>query len=283
MSARTSLSRRGFLAATAALPFAASLRAAFAKEVPVGLELYSVRDELTKDLDATVTAVAKMGYQIVEFYSPYFDWTPEKAKQVRKLLDNLGIGCRSTHNGTQSFTDEGLKKAVELNQIIGSKYIVMASAGRVEGLDGWKSVAQKLTSASERLVPMGMAAGYHNHQAEWKPVDGQRPIDVIAANTPKDVALQLDVGTCVEVGADPVAWINKNPGRIKSMHCKEWSAAKGYAVAFGEGQAPWKNILAAAESTGGIEYYLIEQEEAGSQGQLAMAQHCLANWKKMRA
>jgi hypothetical protein len=67
------------------------------------------------------------------------------------------------------------------------------------------------------------------------------------------------------------------------MHCKEWSAAKGYAVAFGEGQAPWKKIFDAAESTGGIEYYLIEQEEAGNQGQLAMAQRCLANWKKMRA
>ena len=283
MNAHTSLSRRSFLAAAAALPFAASLRTAFAKEVPVGLELYSVRDELTKDLNSTVTAVAKMGYQIVEFYSPYFDWTPEKAKEVRKLLDDLGIQCRSTHNGTQSFTDDGLKKAIELNQTIGSKYIVMASAGRVDGIDGWKSVAQKLTSASEHLRPLGMAAGYHNHQAEWKPVDGQRPLDVIAANTPKDVALQLDVGTCVEVGADPVAWINKNPGRIKSMHCKEWSASRKYAVPFGEGDAPWKQIFAAAESTGGIEYYLIEQEEAGNQGQLAMAQRCLANWRKMRA
>ncbi len=283
MNARTSLSRRSFLAAAAALPFAASVRVAFAKEVPVGLELYSVRDELTKDLNATVTAVAKMGYQIVEFYSPYFDWTPDKAKEVRKLLDDLGIQCRSTHNGTQSFTDDGLKKATELNQIIGSKYIVMASAGRVDGIDGWKAVAQTLTSAAERLRSLGMATGYHNHQAEWKPVDGQRPLDVIAANTPKDVALQLDVGTCVEVGADPVAWINKNPGRIKSMHCKEWSAARKYAVAFGEGEVPWKKIFDAAESTGGIEYYLIEQEEAGTEGQLAMAQRCLANWKKMRA
>ncbi len=283
MNARTPLSRRSFLAATAALPFAASVRAAFAKEIPVGLELYSVRDELAKDLNATVTAVAKMGYQIVEFYAPYFDWTPDKAKEVRKLLDDLGIQCRSTHNGTPSFTDDGLKKAIELNQIIGSKYIVMASAGRVDGIDGWKSVAQKLTSAAERLRSIGMAAGYHNHQAEWKPVDGQRPLDVIAANTPKDVALQLDVGTCVEVGADPVAWIDKNPGRIKSMHCKEWSASRKYAVPFGEGDVQWKKIFDAAESTGGIEYYLIEQEEAGNEGQFAMAQRCLANWRKMRA
>jgi len=265
-----------------AMPFATRAFAAL-KDVPVGLELYSVRDELAKDLKGTVTAVAKMGYQVVEFYSPYFDWTPDQAKDVRKLLDDLGIQCRSTHNGSPSFTADGLQKAIELNRIIGSKYIIMASAGRVTGLDGWKTVADRLTAAAEQLRPMGLATGYHNHQPEWTPVDGKRPMDVIAAGTPKDVVLQFDVGTCLEVGADPIAWINANPGRIRSMHCKEWSKTNGYGAAFGEGDAPWKQILNAAESTGGIEYYLIEQEQSGPGGQFAMAQRCLENWKKLRA
>jgi sugar phosphate isomerase/epimerase len=282
MSAPYPISRRTFLGMAGALPFAARAFAAF-KNVPVGLELYSVRDELAKDLKGTVTAVAKMGYQIVEFYSPYFDWTPDQAKDVRKLLDDLGIQCRSTHNGTDSFTPDGLKKAIDLNRTIGSKYIIMASAGRVTGLDGWKGVAEKLTAAAEQLRPLGLATGYHNHQPEWKEVDGKRPMDVIAAGTPKDVALQFDVGTCLEVGADPIAWIKANPGRIRSMHCKEWSKTNGYGSAFGEGDAPWKEILDAAESTGGIEYYLIEQEQSGPGGQLAMAQRCLENWKKLRA
>jgi sugar phosphate isomerase/epimerase len=281
MSAPTSISRRTFLAMAGTLPFAARAVAAL-KDVPVGLELYSVRDELAKDLKGTVTAVAKMGYQIVEFYSPYFDWSLDQAKDVRKLLDDLGIQCRSTHNGTPSFTPDGLKKAIELNQTIGSKYIIMASPGRVTGLDGWKAVADKLTAAAEQLRPIGLATGYHNHQPEWRDVDGKRPMDVIAAGTPKDVALQLDVGTCVEVGADPVAWINANPGRIRSMHCKEWSKASGYGVAFAEGDVPWKQILEAAETKGGIEYYLIEQEQSGPGGQFAMAERCLANWKKLR-
>src|SRR4051812_50020597 len=106
MIARTrsaeALSRRTFLAVAGLGPFAASAMAAMQKSVPVGLELYSVRNELMKDLPGTVTAVAKMGYKIVEFYSPYFDWTPDKAKEVRKLLDDLGIECRSTHNGPRS-------------------------------------------------------------------------------------------------------------------------------------------------------------------------------------
>ena len=128
-----------------------------------------------------------------------------------------------------------------------------------------------------------MSTGYHNHQAEWPAIDGKRPMDVLAANTPKDVVLQLDVGTCVESGADPVAWINANPGRIRSVHCKDWGAGanRGYTVAFGEGDAPWKKIFDAAEATGGVEYHLIEQEE--SPDQLQMARHCLENWKKLRA
>jgi sugar phosphate isomerase/epimerase len=252
--------------------------------VPVGLELYSVRDFLMKDLTGTVRAVAKMGYQVVEFYSPYYLWTTDQAKDVRKLLDDLGIQCRSTHNDAKALTAEGLPKAIELNKIIGSKYIVMASPGPAKTIDDWKAVAARLTSASEKLKSEGMASGYHNHGAEWHDVDGQRPIDIIASNTPSDVVLQFDVGTCVEAGADPVAWINKNPGRIKSMHCKDWGAGqdRGYKVVFGEGDTPWKKIFDAAESTGGIEYYLIEQEAGPAEEQLQRAQKCIDNWKKFR-
>jgi sugar phosphate isomerase/epimerase len=283
MPIQESLSRRAFLGMTAALPFAAASLKAAAKNVPVGLELYSVRGELAKDLPGTITAVAKMGYQVVEFYAPYLNWTTETAKDVRKRLDDLGVKCHSTHNNGPSFTDEGLKKAIELNQIIGSKYLIMASAPRATGIDAWKAVAAQLTSISETLKPLGMATGYHNHQVEWRPLEGQRPMDVLAAGTPKDVVLQFDVGTCVEVGADPIAWINANPGRIRSVHCKDWSKEKGYAVGFGEGDAPWKKIFEAAEKTGGVEYYLVEQEIAGPDGELAMVRHCLDNWKQLRA
>ena len=274
-----SISRRSLLALTGAAPV---FSAAKGKRIPVGLELYSVREELKHDLMGTVRAVAKMGYEDVEFYSPYFQWTDAQAKEVRKLLDDLGIRCLSTHNDFQSFEPAGLPRAIELNQIIGSKIIVMASAGRVNGLDGWKAVAERLNQAAEKLKPLGLRAGYHNHEAEFKVVDGQRPIEVIAANTAKDVVLQFDVGTCIEAGADPVAWINKNPGRIRSMHCKDWSpdAGKGYKVLFGEGVAPWKKIFAAAEKTGGIEYYLIEQE-GSDYPPLETAERCLATFKKV--
>ena len=276
-----SISRRSFLGLLATSPLA--LAGSARKRIPVGLELYSVRDELAKDLMGTVRAVAKMGYEVVEFYAPYYSWTVDYAKDVRKLLDDLGIRCLSTHNGAQSFTVEGIQKAIDLNQTIGARSIVMASPGRVTGLDGWKKVTDQLTWASDKLKPLKMRAGYHNHKPEFLLVEGKRPIEIIAANTPKELMLQLDVGTCVDAGADPVAWIKANPGRINSIHCKDWAAGedKGYRVLFAEGDSPWTKIFDAAEKTGGVEYYLIEQE--GSRfPSLETAERCLTTWKKMK-
>ena len=277
----SAISRRALLAASGAASL--GLVRAAGKEVPVGLELFSVRGELAKDDIATVRAVAKMGYQVVEFFAPYFNWPAGHAQDMRKLMDDLGIGCRSTHNDYSNFSPDSLPKAIELNHTLGATYLVMASSPRVSNLDGWKRIAGRLTEATEKLKPAGMRAGYHNHQTEFTPLEGKRPMEVLATNTPADVMLQLDVGTCVQVGSDPVAWIKANPGRIRSLHCKDWSpdAGKAYRVLFGEGVCPWKQIFAAAESVGGVEYYLIEQE--GSRfPEMETAERCLAAWKTMR-
>jgi sugar phosphate isomerase/epimerase len=271
-------SRRSFLAFTAMLPFA--LRSQGATPIPVGLELYSVRNALKDDLTGTVRAVAALGYQCVEFYSPYFEWTESQTKEVRKLLDDLGIHCYSTHNDSSYLSAEKISRTRDLNLILGCKYVVMASSHEKPGLDGWKSVADSLNLAAEKLEPSGLKAGYHNHQTEFTPTDGIRPMEIIAKNTNPSVMLQLDVGTCIEAGSDPVAWIRANPGRIRSLHLKEWSpeAGKGYTVLFGEGVAKWKAIFEAAESVGGVEYYLIEQE--GSRfSELDTAKKCLETFR----
>jgi len=298
----TSLSRRTFLAFTGVIPAAVAMKvsasdssadpatseAGKTKRYPIGLELYSVRGELARDLPNTLKTVAKMGYEVVEFYSPYFKWTPPYAKEVRARMDDLGLRCYSTHNGFESFTPaDNLAHAIELNQILGTRYLILASApGGIEGVEGWKGLCEKITAAVEQLKPHGLSAGYHNHQVEWAKLEnGQRILEVIAANTPKEFALQLDVGTCEEAGADPVAWVKANPGRIKLMHLKDWAPGshaeeKGYRVLFGEGATPWKDLLAAAESVGGLEYLLIEQE--GSRfSEFETAKRCLDNWKGM--
>ena len=138
-----------------------------------------------------------------------------------------------------------MQKAIELNQIIGSKYIVMASPGQVTTADSWKAVADRLNAGARdaeaarhgRRVPQPrrrVAAG--GRQA----ADGHPG----AEHADKTWCCSSTSAPASRSGADPVAWINANPGRIKSMHCKDWKAGgAGYAVLFGEGDAPWAKIF----------------------------------------
>ncbi len=272
------------MASTAAAPMKGGT-----KKIPIGLELYSVRTELARDLPNTLKQIAKMGYEYVEFYAPYYDWTPAYAREVKAQMDEVGLRCHSTHNHIASFTEgDGMAKAITLNQIIGAKQLILATAPKgTDNADGWKKLSAQLTVAVGQLQTQGLTAGFHNHQTEWKPLEGgQRIMDILAANTPPEFVLQLDVGTCVEAGADPVAWIHAHPGRIRSVHLKDWAPGseadqKGYRVLFGEGVSPWSAIIEAAESVGGVELYLMEQE--GSRfSEFESAQRCLETWKKFR-
>jgi sugar phosphate isomerase/epimerase len=278
-----SVTRRTFLGTAAVAATTLSIASAQSKKTPIGLELYSVRSALTADPTGTVKKVAAMGYQVVEFFAPYYDWSLDQTKDMKKLLDDLGIKCHSTHNGMASFQPANLQKTIDLNHALGGTYVVMASSNvRGANPDDWKKLAtDTLVPAIEKFRTAGLRAGYHNHQAEFTSTNGgTRPMEVIAANTPKDFMLQLDVGTCVEVGSDPVAWVNANPGRINSLHLKDWNKARGYKVLFGEGAVPWKALLTAAEKTGGAEYFLIEQE-GSDYSEFETAQRCLDAYRKM--
>jgi len=233
----------------------------------IGLELFSVRTELERDLPNTLKTVAGFGYEVVEFYAPYYDWSVSYAKDVRTLMDDIGLRCCSTHNHIQALTPgDGLGRAIELNQILGAKIIVLASAPEgVDGLEGWKKLCGKLSAVSGQLKPHGLAAGFHNHQTQWARLDGKlRTMDVLAANTPREFVLQLDVGTCVEAGADPVAWINANPGRIpgpvrgrrlplESHYCGGGSQRRGGVLCDGTGRQPLSGIRDGAPLSGGME------------------------------
>ncbi len=277
-----SVTRRTFLGSAAAAVTTISTSSAQTKKIPIGLELYSVRSALAADPVGTVKKVAAMGYEVVEFFAPYYNWTLDQAKDMRKVIDDLGVKCHSTHNSAASFQAANLQKTIDLNHAIGGTYVVLASSIRSTNADDWKKLAvETLAPALDTLRKAGLRGGYHNHQYEFVPTaTGPRPMDVLAANTPKDFMLQFDVGTCVEMGQDPVAWVNANPGRINSLHLKDWNKEKGYRVLFGEGAVPWKELLVAAVKTGGAEYFLIEQE-GSDYSEFETAQRCLDTYHKM--
>src|SRR5258708_36571105 len=122
------LSRRTFLTLSATLPWALRgiASASPSKSIPVGLELYSVRERLKSDPDGTLRAVAKMGYECVEVYAPYFDWSEAQAKQTQLLLDDLGVRCYTTHSAETNFNAHNIHKARNLNLICVSKCPVLA-------------------------------------------------------------------------------------------------------------------------------------------------------------
>jgi len=280
------LSRRSFLAAlgTASLiPDALAAESPARKRIPIGIQMYSVRDDEKRDLMGTLKGLREMGYECVEFWAPYFDWTAARTKEVRKQLDDLGLRCYSNHTSAKHCVPEHLPHAIELNLILGSRYVIMAHAGPQANLDGWKRTAEVLGKAFEKLKPAGLGCGYHNWDVDFRPMDGTRPIDVLTGDTPKEVAFQLDVATCLAAGADPLAFIKTNAGRIKTYHLKDWSddPQKKYRVLLGEGIGRWKELLELAETVGGVEHYLIEQE--GSRfPQMETAKRCLENLKGIR-
>jgi len=261
----------------------ASVAAGRSKKIQLGLQLFTLRNELEKDVPGVLRQVAGLGYQNVEFYVPfYYTWTPAMAKDVRKSLDDLGLKCISTHNAMDSYLPAGIGKAIELNQILGSRYLINARRPQIATLDGWKQLADTFNKANETIRAAGLSAGYHTTANEWKQMEAQRPSDVLFQNTDKSFAHQLDVGTCVAAGSDPVAWIKQNPGRIRSLHLKDWAPGKEYTVLFGEGTAPWKAIFAAAESKGGAEFYVIEQEMS-AEAPIEAVRKDLALYRAMRA
>lgn len=251
--------------------------------VPIGLELWTVRTDVNADLRSALTRVAGLGYEAVEFYSTYLNWTLPYAREIRVELDDLGLVCSSTHNGMRAFTAEALPRTVELNAILGSQLAVVASVPAIADLDGWRRAADAFADVAERLRPHGIAAGFHNHQQEWTPIAGELPIEIVASRTPEDLVLQFDVGPACQHGVDPVRWIGSHAGRVRSLHLRDWSAARGYDIAFGEGDCPWPDIFKAAESAGGVETYLIENGHGTPDQEWVIAETSLANWRKLTA
>jgi len=282
-----SCSRRfflGLLGATPCLPHLLTAQTASRKAVPIGIQTYSVRDDEKRDLFGTLKGLREMGYECVEFWSPYYEWTPARAKEVRQQLDDLGLHCYSNHTSAKHCAEEFLPHAIELNHILGSRYVIMAHAGPQPNLDGWRRTAEVLSKAAEKLKPANLLCGYHNWDVDFRPVEGTRPIDILTGNTPKEVAFELDVATCLAAGADPLAFIKANAGRIKTYHLKDWSSdpALHYRVLLGEGIGKWKELFELAETVGGVEHYLIEQE--GSRfSQMETARRCLENFKAIRS
>ncbi len=260
------LSRRRFIGTAAAL--ACALQAQSRKHIPIGLLIYAVLADWKKDFNGTLTAVAQMGYEGVEL-TQYESWTPARAKEVRALLDSIHLRVLATHTEPGYFVPgDDMKAAIELNQILGTQTVCCVRglattpagigyhARAASGADAWKELTGVLESAAGTLKKHKLACSFHNHAVEFETKDGVRPIDILAKA--KDVTFHIDVNVCRRAGTDPVAFMKQYPGRTDCLLLTDGPAdADKHAPVFGQGETPWKELFAAAESIGGVKYYLL--------------------------
>lgn len=246
------------------------------KKIPIGLQLYSVRNECQKNLPPVLEGVAKMGYQGVEFAGYY----GRKAEELRKLLADNGLKCCGTHTGLNTILGDQLKATVEFNQMIGNKYLIVPGLPRenTKSVQALIDTAKLLTEVAAKVKSQGMRVGYHAHGGDFKKVEGQVEWDVLFSNAGSDVVMQMDLGNCLGGGGDPYATLKKYPGRSATIHLKEHGGKPGACV--GEGDVKWAEVFQVCETIGGTEWYIVEQESYDG-GPLDSVKRCLENLKKM--
>lgn len=247
-----------------------------AAKIPIGLQLYSVRKDCEKDLPGVLKAVAKMGYQGVEFAGYY----GRKAEELRKLLDENGLRCCGTHIGLNTLLGDELKKTVEFNRTLGNPYLVVSYMGedRMGTAEKAQATAKLFAELAEKVKPDKMRVGYHAHGGDFKKLGDRTAWDIFFAAAGPAVIMQLDIGNCIGGGGDPYEVLRKFPGRSATIHLKEHGGKPGAPV--GEGEVKWDEVFRLCEAPGGTEWYIVEQE-AYEGDPLDSVKKCIENLRKM--
>jgi len=242
------------------------------KKIPVGVQLYSVKEDCKKDLPGTIAAIAKMGYAGVEF-AGYWNFT---AKEIQSMLKDSGIVACGSHTPSEMvLSPEKLKLTIEFNQIIGNKFIIVPDmSGTTEAI--WIQKAKLFNDIAAQLAPLGLSIGYHSHWHDFKPVEGKLPWEIFGENTDPAVIMQLDTSNCCDGGGDPVAELKKFPGRTRSIHIKPNGG--GPEAVIGEDKIDWTDVFEICETTGGTKWYVVEHET--SKVPLATVERTFAALKK---
>ena len=226
-----------------------------------GLQLYTVRDWMQRDMEYTLKTVCSVGYREVEF-AGLFDKKPDK---VKHWLDKIGLKSPSSHISYERLK-ANLQAVADEAQTLGNAYVVCPDVDARLRLDAdaWKRVAGDFNRFGEQLQRLGLRFAYHNHDFEFRPLpSGEIGYDILVNETdPKYVKLQLDLYWISKAGKDPLAYFAKFPGRFPMVHVKDMTG-NGAMVNVGKGILDWGRIFAKRREAG-IEHFYVENDEAKS-------------------
>jgi len=257
----TSISRRAFVTRTAlglaglSVAGCASSSMKARKKIPVGLQLYSVRNECKADFPGTIAAVGRMGYAGVEF-AGYWNYS---AKDIRRMLDDAGLVACGTHTSFESLLPDKLDETIEFNRTLGNKFLIVPYMTGKTRAD-WLARAERLNAVAAALKPLGMLTGYHAHAHDFKPVEGEPAWDIFFRNTRPEVIMQLDTSNCLDGGADPVEVLRRYPGRGLTIHLK--ANGGGPEAVIGEDKVNWSGVFELCETISGTQWYVVEHESS---------------------
>jgi sugar phosphate isomerase/epimerase len=256
------ISRRLFLsgAAAACLPLRADPLG-----MPIGCQTYPVREALGKDVDGTLQQLASIGYRTIEMCSPpgyasggFGPLTKFSAAELRDKIQAAGLDCQSCHYQWRELK-ENLDDRIAFAKDLGLRQMALSTFGlpNEASMSQWMSAADELNRIGERTAQAGLQLGFHNHNFEFREIDGVLIYDQLMGKLDRKlVKMQFQVSV-ISQGYEAAKFMRKYPGRFLSMHLQDWLTTEKKQVAVGSGMVDWKDTFAAAK-TGGVKNYFVE-------------------------
>ena len=235
-------------------------------QIPISLQLYTVRDDMAQDLNATLRRVAEVGYKNVELAGLNGLAAPE----FKQILDDLGLKAPTAHVGIDVLQGDGIGKIAEDYKLLGVETIVVPFLGEEwrQGTQGYMHTAEVINEIASRLTTEGFVTAYHNHAFEFTdPMQGDKSgWQILMDETdPSSLKVELDTYWVLKAGQDPVKTIQELGQRVTLLHIKDMDADDQSFAPLGTGTLPLDAIIQAAESLSSIKYLIVEQDMATKQ------------------
>jgi sugar phosphate isomerase/epimerase len=229
-----------------------------AAKLPLGFQVWTLKDVLVKDFPGTLRMMADLGYRTVEMCSPpgyessgFGPLMNIKAAEMKKIITDAGLTLESTHYGMDELRNN-LSERIDFAYESGQKQMIVSSFGLPEkaSLSDWLKAADELNEMGLKTKKSGIQAGYHNHHMEFEKIDGTLIYDALLDKfDPQSVKMQFQVAV-ISAGYKAADYFNKYPGRFISAHLADWSPDKNKSVPLGKGIVDWKELLSSAGKAG---------------------------------
>ncbi len=239
----------------------------FKKKKPLGVQLYSIRDALSKDLEAALARLSALGYKNLEVFGYNGTFFGKSATEFKSILDKNGLSVISSHHTSgimmkgKGTLSDGWDKAIEDCHAIGAKYMVCAFLFPNERTpEHYKSLPALLEKSGQATKSAGIQFAYHNHDFEFEKLGDTLAFDYLLNNTSADlVKAELDLYWINRAGFDPVTYFEKYPGRFPLWHVKDMEAGTKDITEVGNGTINFDRIFAARKKAG-LQYWFVEQD-----------------------